>query len=81
MEGKNLKTEILEILSHPEAEEGLYFRNFYLLHEEDERPALKIDQVQLLDALQELVEEGRVRMDDSGPEVVFHLVQDQHAHA
>jgi hypothetical protein len=60
-------------LSHPEAEEGLYFRNFYHLHEEDERPAVVADQLSILDALKDLIAEGSVKIDESGPEAVFML--------
>ncbi len=74
--GKNLdkiKEQVLAALRHPEAEEGLYFRNFRHLHEEDERPMVNADQVELLDALNELIGEGKVQMDESCEEVVFHL--------
>ena len=68
-----VKHQILRALEHSEAEEGLYFRNFTLLHEEDQRPAVLADEVQILDALKELIQEGKVRMDDSGKEVIFFL--------
>lgn len=70
---KKIKYQILEALQHPEAEEGLYFRNFYHLHEEDERTAVEADEVSILDALRELMEEGKVQMDESGSEAVFQL--------
>ena len=72
---KDIKDEILSALTHPEAEEGLYFRNFTLLHEEDERPMVHGDQVQILDALHELMDEGKVKMSDSGEEAIFSLSQ------
>lgn len=68
-----IKTAILQALQHPEAEEGLYFRNFYHLHEEDERNAVVGDEVEILDALHELVQEGKVKMDESGEEVIFQM--------
>jgi hypothetical protein len=68
-----VKSQILKALSHPEAEEGLYFRNFSLLHEEDERPPVVANEVEILDALKELLKEGRITMDESGKEVVFQL--------
>lgn len=73
-----LKAQILDVLRHPEAEEGLYFRNFYHLHEEDERPAVNADEIDILDALKELVDEGDVVLDESGPEAVFCLAQRPH---
>lgn len=69
----NVKSQILSALSHPEAEEGLYFRNFYHLHEEDERPAVVADQLSILDALKDLIADGSVKIDETGPEAVFML--------
>lgn len=66
-----LKRQIIEALQHPEAQEGLYFRNFYQLHEEDERTVVEGDQVQILDALKELIADGRVTMEEGGKEVIF----------
>lgn len=69
-----IKTQILTALSHPEAAEGLYFRNLWHLHEEDERPAVEANEVDILDALKELISEGRVSMDETGKEVIFKKV-------
>lgn len=69
----DVKEQLIAALKHPEAEEGLYFRNFTLLHEEDERPQVKADEVQILDALHSLIEEGTVLLDESGEEVIFRL--------
>lgn len=70
-----VKSQILEALRHPEAEEGLYFRNFYHLHEEDERPAVQAEESDILDALRELVGAGKVVLDETGPEAVFSLAK------
>lgn len=70
---KAIKEQILHALMHPEAEEGLYFRNFYHLHEADERDPVEGDEVSILDALKELIHEGQVVADDSGEELVFSL--------
>ncbi|WKZ57942.1 MAG: hypothetical protein QY326_04555 [Bdellovibrionota bacterium] len=72
----SIKAQILAALRHAEAEEGLYFRNFYQLHEEDEREPVQGTQVEILDALKDLIAEGLVSADDSGPELVFHLTQE-----
>jgi len=77
---KNLdkvKEQVLAALRHPEAEEALYFRNFRHVHEEDERPVVQAEQMELLDALNELISEGKVHMDESCEEVVFHLVRSE----
>ena len=70
-----IKQQIITALLHPEAEEGLYFRNFTILHEEDERPAVEGDQLEILEALRELIDEHRVRVDETGKEVVFFAAQ------
>lgn len=70
-----IKQHILAALKHPEAEDGLYFRNFYFLHEEDEREAVPGSEYQILNALRELISEGQVVTDESGEEVVFFLNQ------
>lgn len=70
-----VKNQIIEALTHPEAQDGLYFRNFQNLHEEDERPAVEGDQVLVLDALMELIGEGKVKVDDAEKEVIFHLAR------
>ena len=70
-----LKTQILVVLKHPEAEEGLYFRNFFHLHEEDERPAIEAEEPEILEALHELIQEGKVTMNDGPDEVIFRLAQ------
>lgn len=71
----SIKVQILKILNHPEADEGLYFRNFFLLHEEDERPALTADESEILEALNELVSEGKVKLEETDGEVIFQLAQ------
>jgi hypothetical protein len=70
---KEIKHQILCALQHPEAEDGLFLRNFGNVHFEDERPRVDADQTELLEALNELVKEGRVALDESCEEVVFHL--------
>lgn len=74
---KSLKSQILRALEHPEAEEGLYFRNFFHLHEEDERPAVQGQEVDILDALKELISDGIVTIDETGPEAIFQLAKQQ----
>jgi aryl-alcohol dehydrogenase-like predicted oxidoreductase len=69
-----VKKQILEALAHPEAQDGLYFRNLYYLHEEDQRDAVEGTEIEILDALKDLMSSGKVRMDDQGEEVIFFLV-------
>ena len=67
----SIKGQIINALQHPEAEEGLYFHNLFHLHEEDERPAVIAPQEDILEALKELMNEGKIQMSE---ESVFHLV-------
>lgn len=67
------KQDILQALAHPEACEGLYFRNFAHLHEEDERPVVRGNQEQILEALRELIDEGKVRVSEEAEELIFFL--------
>jgi len=69
-----LKKQIIAALSHPEADEGLYFRNLFMLHEVDERPPVLGTQEDIATALEELVREGRVKMRIEGPETIYELV-------
>ena len=77
MDNNQIKEDILSALSHPEAEDGLYFRNFANLHEEDERPVVRGSQVEILDALKILLEEGTVVLQEGDVEAVFHLSSKQ----
>lgn len=66
-----VKEQILRALQHPEAEEGLYFDNLCVEHEEDERPMVSGTQEEILDGLKELIAEGKVTTDETGEEVIF----------
>lgn len=74
-ERQRIKDQIMQALSHPEADEGLYFRNLYMLHEADERPAVEAEPEKILRALEELITEGHVHQDTSGEEPVFTVVR------
>jgi hypothetical protein len=73
------KAKILEVLAHPEASEGLYFRNFYQLHEEDERDVVPGSPEEILAAVYELVDEGKVRTGRDQDEMTFHIETTQAA--
>jgi hypothetical protein len=68
-----IKTEIIEALTHPEAEEGLYFRNLMHLHEEDERNVVSGNEDEILFALKELIDEGKVKVIDQEEDLIFSL--------
>ena len=69
----HIKEEILAALQHPEAEEGLYFHNLRYVFEEEERPVVSGHELDVLEALRQLVVDGQVVTDESGDEVVFFL--------
>ena len=64
---------ILKALAHSEAEDGLYFRNFCNLHEEDQRPSVKASKKDLLVALNELLSAGLIKIDFDELEITFRL--------
>ena len=68
-----VKKQILQALSHVEAQDGLYFRNFSHLHEEDERSPVEAKDEEILDALEQLIKEGRVNMSSGEGEAIFSL--------
>ena len=67
------KNSIIDALSHSEAEDGLYFRNFALLHEEDQRPSVKASSQELVAALNSLIVEGKVKIAYDDLDVTFRL--------
>lgn len=70
---KKITGQILSALSHPEAQDGLYFRNLFHLHEEDQRDAVEGEEDEILDALRLLIDQDKVRVDESGEEVIFFI--------
>lgn len=68
-----IKEEILQALAHPEAEDGLYLNNLLVVHEEEERNPVVGTQEEVLKALQELVDEGRVRQHKGSESIIFSL--------
>lgn len=74
---KQIKSEIIQALQHPEAEEGLYLDNFYHLHEEDTRPMVNATESQIVGALEQLISEGAVHIDSSSGKVVFKITASQ----
>ena len=73
MNSLSVREQVLEALRHEEAEDGLYFRNFCHLHEVDERKPVVASERELMQALEDLVREGKVKVDESGEEPVFLL--------
>ncbi len=72
---KDIKNTILKALSHQEAEDGLYFRNFFNMHEADERPSVNANKQDIIDALNELITEGKVKLGIFDDEIIFLITK------
>jgi hypothetical protein len=68
-----IKKQIEAALSHPEAEDGLYFNNLIVVHEEEERPIVVGDEAEVKAALDEMVKEGTVVVTNSPTEQIYRL--------
>jgi hypothetical protein len=73
MANTTIKSQILAALSHPEAEDGLYFNNLIVVHEEEERPIVEGDEAAVMKAIEELLEDGRIRVSGEGDQRIFQL--------
>ena len=72
---EQIKQDILTALAHDEAEDGLYLNNLRVVHEEESRPPVRGSELEVLDALKELIADEKIRTDDSGEKVIFFLVK------
>lgn len=70
---KNVKETLLKALNHQEAEDGLYFRNFFNMHEADERPQVNASKASITLALNELIKENKVKLGSFDDDVIFLL--------
>jgi hypothetical protein len=68
-----IKKQIIAALSHVEAEEGLYFNNLIVVHEEEERPIVAGDEVDVRKTLAAMITEGSVVCEGSGDTAVYRL--------
>lgn len=69
-----IREQILAALSHPEAEDGLYFNNLIVVHEEEERPIVQGEERDILVVLTELIDEGLVSSTGEGDQRIFSLI-------
>lgn len=60
-------------LSHPEAEDGLYFNNLIIVHEEEERPIVEGDETAILQVLDDMVVEGTLAVTGEGSQRIYML--------
>jgi hypothetical protein len=70
-----IEQQIRAALTHVEAEEGLYFNNLIVVHEEEERPIVVGDESEVREALEALVSKGEVKVTGEGDQRIYTLVQ------
>ena len=66
-----VKAQILAALGHAEAEDGLYFRNLYHLHQVDNRPAVEAELGSIAQALEQLIHEKQIHIQQFDDDIVF----------
>ncbi len=75
MNDELITQQIVAALSHPEAEDGLYFNNLIVVHEEEERPIVEGSEDDILAVLESLIAEGVVSVKGEGEQRIYHLVR------
>jgi hypothetical protein len=75
MNDNSIREQILAALSHPEAEDGLYFNNLIVVHEEEERPIVEGDEGVILQTLDDMVLEGTLSVTGEGAQRIYMLLQ------
>jgi hypothetical protein len=73
MKSNSIRKQIIAALSHPEAEDGLYFNNLIVVHEEEERPIVEGNEAEIMAVLHEMVNEGLVSASGTGAQQIFTL--------
>ena len=69
-----IRDQIVAALSHPEAEDGLYFNNLIVVHEEEERPIVEGDETVILQVLEDMRSEGLICVSGDGNQRIYALV-------
>jgi hypothetical protein len=69
-----IRDQIVAALSHPEAEDGLYFNNLVVVHEEEERPIVEGEETAVLQALEDMRTEGLICVSGEGSQRIYALV-------
>jgi len=75
MSNESIKAQIVAALSHPEAEDGLYFNNLIVVHEEEERPIVEGSEADILGVLDTLIQSGAVSVEGEGEQRIYHLAR------
>lgn len=75
MNSNSIREQILAALSHPEAEDGLYFNNLIVVHEEEERPIVEGDEAVILQTLEDMVLDGTLSVTGEGSQRIYKLCE------
>jgi hypothetical protein len=70
---ENLKNQIINALNHTEAEDGLFFQNFIIVHESEDRQPVMTNDAGLIYALEDLVKDEKVSMGVMDGKVIFKI--------
>lgn len=70
---ETIREQILAALKHSEAEDGLYFNNLIVVHEEEERPIVEGAEADVQRVLDAMVEAGELSVVGEGSQKIYSL--------
>lgn len=70
---ETIREQILAALKHPEAEDGLYFNNLIVVHEEEERPIVEGAEADVQKVLDAMVEAGELTVVGEGSQKIYSI--------
>jgi hypothetical protein len=73
MTPNTIREQILAALKHPEAEDGLYFNNLIVVHEEEERPIVEGEEKDIREVLNSMVTEGILSVVGEGTQTIYAI--------
>lgn len=68
-----IREQILAALRHPEAEDGLYFNNLIVVHEEEERPIVEGHENDIQAVLDSMISEGVLSVVGEGNQRIYAI--------
>ena len=75
MASNTIREQILAALRHPEAEDGLYFNNLIVVHEEEERPIVEGHENDIQAVLDSMISEGELSVVGEGPQRIYAIAE------
>jgi hypothetical protein len=73
MTSNTIREQILAALRHPEAEDGLYFNNLIVVHEEEERPIVEGHENDIQAVLDSMISEGVLSVVGEGTQRIYAI--------